>query len=73
MRMSENADIPGRDTGSLDVGAHHSGCEMPQPVPDDMLHVNICVDFNGLFYLYQVGCLKKMWQLQEILFGNKFK
>lgn len=32
---------------------------MPQPVPDDMLYVNICVYFNGLFYLYQVVYLKK--------------
>lgn len=32
---------------------------MPQPIPDDMLYVNICVYFNGLFYLYQVVCLKK--------------
>lgn len=64
------ADVPGRGVGNASVGAHHQMC---QAVPGGMLYANVCVYFNGPFYLYQVVQLKKIWQSHEVLFGNKFK
>lgn len=49
-------------------GAHHDGCRMSQAV----LGGDVDVYFSDSFYEVKVST-KKNWQLEGVLFGNKFK
>ena len=49
-------------------GAHHDGCRMSQAVRGG----DVDVYFSDSFYEVKVST-KKNWQLEGVLFGNKFK
>lgn len=66
-----SADFSGRETGTQVWEPSIVAAKCPRQWLVICCYVKICVYYNAPFYLYQVVALKKLWQLYEVLFGNK--